>query len=104
MIMARELLDRKALDQALAGLSWTREGYYLVKTVSLADFMAAIMFVNRVADLAEALDHHPDIAVSGNKVSLRVTTHDAGGLTSADVDLARAVDTMAQATQDGPGR
>lgn len=95
MGMSREPLSEQALDQALEGLEWTREDDHLLKTVTLSDFMAAITFVNRVADLAEALDHHPDISISWNKVTLRVTTHDSGGLTEADIGLAKAVDAMA---------
>lgn len=94
MVMPRELLTNDDLEQALHGLEWSREGDKIAKTVTLADFAAAMSFVNRVADLAEALDHHPDISISWNKVTLEVTSHDAGGLTAADIELAKAVDAM----------
>lgn len=93
--MRRRLLDDAALADALAGLRWDRDGDELVRTVTLDDFAGAMVFVNRVAELAEERDHHPDIAISWNRVTLRVTTHDSGGLTAADVELARAVDAIA---------
>ena len=94
-VMPRELLSDEAVDQALSELDWTREEGVLVKRLTLTDFMAAIVYVNRVADLAEALDHHPDITISWNKVTLHLSTHDAGGLTGADLALAKAIDAMA---------
>jgi 4a-hydroxytetrahydrobiopterin dehydratase len=62
--------------------------------VTLKDFVAAMAWVNGVAALAEDRNHHPDIAISWNKVTLRLTTHDAGGLTALDLDLAGAVDAL----------
>jgi 4a-hydroxytetrahydrobiopterin dehydratase len=90
--MAPQLLPDKAIDQALTTLHWQREGDELVKTVTRKDFAAALAYVNEVGALAEARNHHPDISISWNKVSLRLSTHSAGGLTQADVDLAQAVD------------
>lgn len=76
----------------LAGLAWERDGDELVKVVTRKDFGEAMQFVNAVALIAEGANHHPDIAISWNKVTLRVTTHDAGGLSQLDLDLAAAVD------------
>jgi 4a-hydroxytetrahydrobiopterin dehydratase len=67
---------------------WELEGGALKKTYAFGDFRAAMAFVNRVADAAEAADHHPDIDIRYNKVSLRLVTHDAGGLTERDTALA----------------
>jgi 4a-hydroxytetrahydrobiopterin dehydratase len=67
---------------------WERSGDRLQRTWKLPTFPAAIEFVNRVAETAEALDHHPDITIEYTKVTLSVTTHDAGGLTAADFTLA----------------
>lgn len=92
--MARELLSDEALRDALEGLAWERDGDHLVRRVTLAGFAEAIAFVNAVAEVAEAQDHHPDITISWNRVTLRVTTHDSGGLTAADVRLAGAVDAI----------
>jgi 4a-hydroxytetrahydrobiopterin dehydratase len=67
---------------------WERQGNEIRRTFSFADFKAAMAFVNRVAELAESLNHHPDIDVRYSKVTLALTTHDAGGLTALDFELA----------------
>ena len=90
--MAPRLLGDDEIDAALRDLEWEREGDEIVKEVTLADFAAALAWVNAVGALAEARDHHPDISISWNKVSLRLSTHTAGGLTGLDLDLAAAVD------------
>jgi 4a-hydroxytetrahydrobiopterin dehydratase len=82
------LLDDDAIEQALRGLGWDREGLELVKVVTRADFAEAMGFVNEVAGLAEAMNHHPDITIRWNTVSLRLSTHSAGGITDKDVALA----------------
>ena len=82
--------------EALSGSPWRREGDAIVRDVQLADFAAAMAFVNRVAERAEAANHHPDILVHGwNRVTLTLSTHSEGGLTQADVDLAREIDGLA---------
>ena len=91
--MADRLSD-DAVDSGLTDLQWTRSGDELVRTVALKDFAEAMTFVNAVAGLAEAANHHPDIAISWNKVTLHLTTHDAGGLTQADLDLAAGIDAL----------
>jgi 4a-hydroxytetrahydrobiopterin dehydratase len=88
----RRVLSDAELGDALEQLDWNREGDELVKTVTLANFADALAWVNRVGAIAENLDHHPDITIRWNTVSLRVTTHSAGALTEADVELAKAVD------------
>jgi 4a-hydroxytetrahydrobiopterin dehydratase len=85
-------LSDDAVNAALSMLEWTLEGNELVKVVTKKDFAAAMQYVNAVAEMAEAVNHHPDIAISWNKVTLRLTSHDAGGLTQRDVDLAAGVD------------
>lgn len=90
--MARKLTDdevRKALD-GLEG--WTREGDEIARTFRFEDFVRAIAFVNRVADEAEAAQHHPDIDIRYNKVTMRLSTHDAGGLTEKDVHMAGRIE------------
>jgi 4a-hydroxytetrahydrobiopterin dehydratase len=91
--MADRLSD-DAVDKGLASLQWSREGDELVREVTREDFAGAMRFVNAVADLAEAANHHPDIAISWNKVTLRLTSHDAGGLTQSDLDLATEIDRL----------
>ena len=92
--MARPLLTQEEIDQALTSVAWERDGDHITRTVTLSDFLAAMAFVNQVADVAQALDHHPDISISWNKVGLSVSTHDSGGLTALDFELARAVDAL----------
>ena len=75
---------------------WRQEGEALVREQEFKDFAEAMAYVNRVADLAEEANHHPDILVHGwNKVRLEVTNHSAGGLTPADFQLAGTIDEIA---------
>lgn len=71
---------------------WTLEGRALVRTYQFASFPDAVAFVQRVAPIAEAHDHHPDIDIRYRKVTLRLTTHDAGDLTFRDPLVADACD------------
>jgi 4a-hydroxytetrahydrobiopterin dehydratase len=70
---------------------WTLEKDELVRHFQFPDFLGSIAFVNGVAQLAEAAGHHPDIDIRYNKVRLALTTHDAGGISSKDFDLAAKV-------------
>lgn len=91
--MPARLLSHDEIEERLRDGDWRREGDAIVRDLRFADFAAAIEFVNRVADAAEAANHHPDILVHGwNRVRLSVTNHSAGGLTPADFDLAGAID------------
>ncbi|MCG6927416.1 MAG: 4a-hydroxytetrahydrobiopterin dehydratase [Acidobacteria bacterium] len=72
---------------------WERHGSAIRRTFSFADFEGAMAFVNRVAALAEAADHHPDIDIRYSKVTLTLSTHDAGGLTDRDFALAGKIET-----------
>jgi len=87
-----ERLSDADVAKGLTGLAWTREGDELVKVVKRRDFAEAMQLVNAVADLAEAANHHPDIAISWNTVTLHLSTHSAGGLTQMDLDLAAQID------------
>ncbi len=90
-----ELLSDEEIGSRLAGSDWSKEGEEIVRGWTFKDFAEAISFVNRVAELAEAANHHPDILVHGwNKVRLSVTNHSAGGLTNADFELAKRVDEL----------
>ena len=79
-----------------ADASWTEVDGALERTVELPSFTEAIAFVNRVADLAESENHHPDIAVSYKKVTLRWTTHSEGGITDRDRALAERTDGLVE--------
>ncbi len=70
---------------------WTLEGKELRTTRKFKDFIDAIAFVNQLVEPAESAGHHPDIAISYNKVTITLTTHDAGGLTAKDFDMARII-------------
>jgi 4a-hydroxytetrahydrobiopterin dehydratase len=77
-------------------MSWTQEGETLVRESEHEDFAAALVWVNRVGELAEAANHHPDILLHGwNHVRLTLTTHDEGGLTGKDRELADRIDAAA---------
>jgi len=71
---------------------WKKKGATIVRTFQFKDFPAALKFVNAVAGLAEQAWHHPDIDIRWNKVTLTLTTHDAGGLTDKDFALAKKFD------------
>lgn len=73
---------------------WIEADGALEKTVELPSFPDAIAFVGRVAELAEAENHHPDISISYRKVTLRWTTHSAGGITDRDRELAKRTDEL----------
>jgi len=73
---------------------WQLTGAEIERTVSFADFPAAIAFVNRIAEAAEKANHHPDIDIRWNKVSLALSSHDAGGLTEKDFNLAAVIDAL----------
>jgi 4a-hydroxytetrahydrobiopterin dehydratase len=90
-----DLLSEVEITAALASLrGWERVGDSITRTVQLADFRAAMLFTDAVAYLAEQANHHPDIAIQWNKVTLTLSTHSAGGLTAADVALAGRIDAL----------
>lgn len=87
------LLTDEAVRAGLEGLpDWKRDGDTIIGTFQFEGFAQAINFVNRVADEAEAADHHPDIDIRWNKVTLRLSTHSEGGLTDLDLHLAKRID------------
>jgi 4a-hydroxytetrahydrobiopterin dehydratase len=93
---AMALLSDAQIEQHLEGGDWRREDATIVRDLTFADFAAAIAFVNRVAETAEAANHHPDILVHGWKhVRLTLSTHSQGGLTDADFALAAQIDAFA---------
>jgi 4a-hydroxytetrahydrobiopterin dehydratase len=73
---------------------WKQTDGAIARTYQFKDFPGAIKFVNAAADLAERAWHHPDMDIRWNKVTLTLTTHDAGGLTEKDFDLARKFDAL----------
>lgn len=92
--MAQKLSDTE-IEAHLSRLAgWARQGGEIRKTFQLASFPAAIAFVTQAGFLAESAGHHPDIDIRWRNVTLALTTHDAGGLTAKDFDLAAQLDAI----------
>ena len=86
-------LPDDAIASELAALpGWVREGDEIVRTFDRGNFNGSIAFVNAIAAAANAADHHPDIAIAWNEVTVRLSSHDAHGLTERDFALARAIE------------
>ena len=86
-------LPPEDLERRLKELpGWQRAGDAIRRVYELPSFKDAIAFVDRVAELADAADHHPDILVQYRKVTLTLSTHDAGGLSMLDIELAGCID------------
>jgi 4a-hydroxytetrahydrobiopterin dehydratase len=83
------------IQRALGSLpGWSRRGDVLTKTFGWKTFAEGIAFVTRVASVADAADHHPDIDIRYTKVTCTLSTHDAGGITENDLALARTIETL----------
>ena len=103
--MERRLLTPAELNAALTGLpGWQLRQGRLAREFRFADFSAAFGFMARVALLAEQMNHHPEWSNVWNRVRVELTTHDAGGLTSLDVELARRIGAIAEEAGAAPGR
>jgi 4a-hydroxytetrahydrobiopterin dehydratase len=90
-----DLLTTEALATELAAVpEWAHVGDTITRTVKRADFRAAMLYVGAVAYLAEEANHHPDILIQWNRVTLTLSTHSAGGLTVSDFALARTIDAL----------
>ncbi len=89
-------LSASVVNRRLAGLKgWKQVENALQKQYTFANFKDAMFFVNTVAGLAEKAGHHPDITVTYNRVTLSLATHDAGGITAKDFDLAKRIEAAA---------
>lgn len=89
--MAQLLSESEIRDRAANLTDWQVKGSQLQLDKKFADFLEVIAFVNKLVEPAEDAGHHPDISISYNKVSIVLTTHDAGGLTQKDFDLAKII-------------
>ena len=89
-------LDRQQVAERMQKLpEWTLHGDQIEQLLTFANFVDAMIFVNRVAEIAEEEGHHPEIRIVYNRVTLILSTHDAGGLTEKDFRMARRVDALA---------
>ena len=92
MPTAARLTEPQIAEKLRALPDWSESGGVIQRTYQFKDFLASMKFVNAVAALAEKRQHHPDILVRWNKVTLSLTTHDSGGITQKDFDFARECD------------
>ena len=91
--MAR--LSEADIEERLSGLDgWERDGEAIVKSFDRGDFKGSVEFVNRLTPEAEEMNHHPDLEISWNTVTVTITTHSEGGLTEGDFELARRIDAL----------
>ena len=89
------LLSQEDIDTRLKDLNgWRQQATYILREFSFPSFTDSIVFVNRVAEVAEEIDHHPEIAINYRRVTLSVTTHSEGGLTRRDFRLAARIDQL----------
>jgi 4a-hydroxytetrahydrobiopterin dehydratase len=88
----KKLTAKQATERLFRLPEWSRLGDSIQRTYDFPDFVRSMAFVNRVAERAEAIQHHPDILVRYGKVTLTLSTHDAGGLTAKDFELAADCD------------
>jgi len=89
------LLEESEIEEKLAELDgWAREGNAIVKTFVRGDFVGSVGFVDSLVAPAEEMEHHPDVSVSWDKVTVTLTTHNQGGLTGSDFALAKKIDAL----------
>ena len=93
--MPQPLPDEDITRKLAALTGWSREGQEIVRTFDCGNFNGSIAFVNAIAAAANAADHHPDMAIAWNDVTVRLSSHDAHGLTDRDFALAQAIDALA---------
>jgi 4a-hydroxytetrahydrobiopterin dehydratase len=94
-----DIMTNAAVDAALADREgWVRDGDAIVRRLRFPSFLDAIAFIGRLGPVAESADHHPELTNVYRDVTVRLTTHEAGGITSRDLDLAHAIDAVV-----GPG-
>ncbi|MEM8673375.1 MAG: 4a-hydroxytetrahydrobiopterin dehydratase [Cyanobacteria bacterium P01_G01_bin.67] len=90
-------LTQTEIDQKIQAIpQWQQEQQTITRTFKFKNFVEAITFVNQLVEPAEAAGHHPDLAISYNKVTVSLTTHDAGGLTQMDFDLAQTISVLGE--------
>jgi 4a-hydroxytetrahydrobiopterin dehydratase len=90
------VLSDDEIDGRLGGAEgWERDGDALRKQFEFDDFKGSVDFVNRLTPVAEEMNHHPDLSISWNKVTVSLSTHSEGGITENDFELASRIDPLA---------
>lgn len=90
------LLSDAEIEEKLARLSgWERKGEAILKDFKRDDFVGSVRFVEGLVEPAEAMNHHPDLAISWDTVTVTISTHSEGGLTANDFELAQKIDALA---------
>jgi 4a-hydroxytetrahydrobiopterin dehydratase len=90
------VLTDTEIDAALQKLpGWAKRGGTIERAFQFANFVEAMEFVNKIAGAAEAADHHPDILINYNKVTLTLVSHDSGGVTQRDIRMAGKINEVA---------
>jgi 4a-hydroxytetrahydrobiopterin dehydratase len=89
------LLSDSQIEDRLAGLSgWERKGEAIAKSFKREDFVGSVRFVDALVEPAEAMNHHPDLTISWDTVTVTISTHSEGGLTANDFELAGRIDAL----------
>lgn len=96
MLLVAGVIKMSEVQERLKELpGWSLEGRSIQKTFQTADFVSAVELLNRIVPLAEELEHHPDVTIKNyNRVTISLTTHDAGGITEMDFALARRIEEL----------
>jgi 4a-hydroxytetrahydrobiopterin dehydratase len=90
------LLSDAEIEERLSGLpGWERSGEAIAKSFERGDFVGSVEFVRRLVEPAEDMNHHPDLEISWDTVTVKISTHSEGGLTAADFELAGKIDALA---------
>jgi Pterin-4a-carbinolamine dehydratase len=89
-------LNNSEIKERLKKISgWKVEGIYLVKKLKFDNFVSAVNFINKIVPIAEELEHHPDLELKNyNELTIKITTHDEGGITELDFELAEKIDKL----------
>lgn len=102
--MSGPVMSDSDVQEILSGADapqWELAGGKLVKSVACEGFAGSLAFVNAVGELAEKANHHPDIDIRYNRVTLSLMSHDSGGITSRDIGLARSIDGVSEGLRNG---
>jgi len=95
-VVVSTVLSQSEIDQALRNLEgWSRRDNTIERTLQFPDFITAMKFVNEVAVVAESANHHPDITINYNRVTMSLTSHDSGGVTQRDLRMAGKITEVA---------